>query len=159
MIFQRNSDQFYTNDRKSTTERPKGFTLIELMVVIVILGILAGLIVPRLTDKPEKARVVKAKMQIENLSMALKQFKLDNGFYPTTEQGLKALVEKPAIGKTPRNYPERGYMSQIPEDPWGSEYVYIAPGEHDEFDLMSLGADGEEGGDGFDADIKSWEIQ
>ena len=143
----------------STSTRQRGFTLIELMVVIVILGILAGLIVPRLTDKPEKAREVKAKMQIENLSMALKQFKLDNGFYPTTEQGLKALVEKPSIGKTPRNYPERGYMSQIPEDPWGSEYVYIAPGEHDEFDLMSLGADGEEGGDGFDADIKSWEIQ
>ena len=129
------------------------------MVVIVILGILAGLIVPRLTDKPEKARVVKAKMQIENLSMALKQFKLDNGFYPTTEQGLKALVKEPSIGKTPRNYPERGYMTQVPKDPWGSEYVYIAPGEHDEFDLLSLAADEEEGGDGFDADIKSWEIQ
>jgi len=159
MIFQRDSQQFSTTDRKSTRERPKGFTLIELMVVIVILGILAGLIVPRLTDKPDKARVVKAKMQIENLAMALKQFKLDNGFYPSTEQGLKALVKEPSIGKDPRNYPERGYMSQIPEDPWGNEYVYIAPGEHDEFDLLSLGADGEEGGEGFDADIKSWEIQ
>ena len=159
MIFQRDSQQFSTTDRKSTRERPKGFTLIELMVVIVILGILAGLIVPRLTDKPERARVVKAQMQIENLSMALKQFKLDNGYYPSTEQGLKALVEKPSIGKTPRNYPERGYMSQIPEDPWGNDYVYISPGEHDEFDLLSLGADGEEGGEGFDADIKSWEIQ
>ena len=137
----------------------RGFTLIELMVVIVILGILAGLIVPRLTDKPEKARVVKAKMQIENISMALKEFKLDNGFYPSTEQGLKALVEEPTIGRTPRNYPDKGYMSQIPEDPWGNEYVYISPGEHEEFDLMSLGADGEEGGEGFDADIKSWEIQ
>jgi general secretion pathway protein G len=136
-----------------------GFTLIEIMVVIVILGILAGLIVPRLTDKPDKARVVKAKMQIENISMALKEFKLDNGFFPSTEQGLKALVRKPSIGRTPKSYPEDGYMSHIPKDPWGNEYVYISPGEHGDFDLISLGADGEEGGEGYDADIKSWKLE
>jgi general secretion pathway protein G len=136
-----------------------GFTLIEIMVVIVILGILAGLIVPRLMDEPEKARIVKAKMQIENLSMALKKFKLDNGFYPTTEQGLPALVQKPSIGKVPKNYPENGYISKIPKDPWENDYVYICPGEHGDFDLISYGADGEEGGEGPNADIKSWEIE
>ncbi|MCF8037761.1 MAG: type II secretion system major pseudopilin GspG [Desulfohalobiaceae bacterium] len=141
------------------TEREKGFTLIELMVVIVILGVLAGLIVPRLTDKPERARVVKAKMQIENISMALKQFKLDNGFYPSTEQGLQALVSKPSGGQELKYYPEKGYISQIPKDPWGNEYIYIYPGEHEDFDLLSLGADGKEGGDGFDEDIGNWEIQ
>ena len=141
------------------TERKKGFTLIELMVVIVILGVLAGLIVPRLTDKPERARVVKAKMQIENISMALKQFKLDNGFYPSTEQGLQALVNKPSGGQELKYYPEKGYISQIPKDPWGNEYIYIYPGEHEDFDLLSLGADGKEGGDGFDEDIGNWEIQ
>ena len=136
-----------------------GFTLIEIMVVIVILGILAGLIVPRLMDEPEKAKVVKAKMQIENLSLALKKFKLDNGFYPSTEQGLSALAQKPSIGKVPRNYPEKGYISKIPKDPWGNNYVYICPGEHDDFDLFSYAADGEEGGEGTNADIKSWEIE
>ena len=141
------------------TKREKGFTLIELMVVIVILGVLAGLIVPRLTDKPERARVVKAKMQIENISMALKQFKLDNGFYPSTEQGLQALVSKPSGGQELKYYPGKGYISQIPEDPWGNEYIYIYPGEHEDFDLLSLGADGKEGGDGFDEDIGNWEIQ
>ncbi len=140
-------------------EPGSGFTLIELMVVIVILGVLAGLIVPRLTDKPERARVVKAKMQIESLAMALKQFKLDNGFYPSTEQGLAALVNKPNTGETLKYYPEKGYISQIPKDPWGQAYIYIHPGEHDDFDLVSFGADGKEGGDGFDADIGSWEIQ
>lgn len=139
--------------------RHRGFTLIELMVVIVILGILAGLIVPKLTDKPDRAKVVKAKMQIENLSMALKEYKLDNGYYPTTEQGLQALVQKPSVGKEPKNYPEGGYLNKIPKDPWGNEYIYVCPGEHADFDLLSLGKDGEEGGEGFNADIKSWEIQ
>jgi general secretion pathway protein G len=146
------------NLEKTGDKKRAGFTLIELMVVIVILGILAGLIVPRLTDKPDKARVVKAKMQIENLAMAVKQFKLDNGFFPSTEQGLQALVEKPGVGQTPRDYPENGYISQIPEDPWGNEYVYIYPGEHEEFDLFSLGADGEQGGEGFNADIGNWNL-
>ena len=136
-----------------------GFTLIEIMVVIIILGILVGLIVPRFMEKPEKARVVKAKMQIESISAALKEYKLDNGDYPTTEQGLEALVEKPSIGKVPNKYPEKGYFPKIPKDPWGNDYVYISPGEHGDFDLISYGADGEEGGEGKDEDVRSWEIE
>ncbi len=135
-----------------------GFTLIELMVVIVILGVLAGLVLPRIVDQPDKARVVKAKMQIESLSMALKQYKLDNGFYPSTEQGLRALKEKPSIGRVPQNYPAKGYLDSVPKDPWGRDYVYICPGEHGDFDLISLGADREEGGEGVNADIKSWDL-
>jgi len=130
-----------------------GFTLIEIMVVIIILGILVGLIVPRFMEKPEKARVVKAQMQIESISAALKEYKLDNGDYPTTEQGLEALVEKPS------KYPEKGYFPKIPKDPWGNDYVYISPGEHGDFDLISYGADGEEGGEGKDEDVRSWEIE
>ena len=136
-----------------------GFTLIEIMVVIIILGILVGLVVPRLMEKPEKARKVKAQMQIESISAALKEYKLDNGDYPTTEQGLEALVEKPSIGKIPKKYPEKGYLSKIPKDPWDNDYVYISPGEHGDFDLISYGADGEEGGEGKDADVQSWEIE
>ncbi len=139
--------------------RSSGFTLIELMVVIVILGILAGLVVPRLMDEPQKARVVKAKMQIESISMALNRYKMDNGFYPTTEQGLQALVDKPSIGRIPVNYPEKGYMPSIPKDPWNNDYIYISPGEREPFEVISYGADGEEGGEGYDADIKSWELQ
>ncbi|GAB6888208.1 type II secretion system major pseudopilin GspG [Desulfothermus okinawensis JCM 13304] len=137
----------------------RGFTLIEIMIVIVILGILAGLIVPRIMNEPDKARVVKAKLQIQNLSMALKKFKMDNGFYPSTEQGLDALVKKPVIGRIPKNYPERGYLSKIPKDPWGNDYIYICPGEHADFEIISYGADGKEGGEGFDADIKSYELE
>lgn len=137
----------------------KGFTLIEIMIVIVILGILAGLIVPRIMSEPDKARVVKAKLQIQNLAMALKKFKMDNGFYPSTEQGLEALVKKPVIGRIPNNYPEKGYLSKIPKDPWGNDYIYISPGEHADFEIISYGADGKEGGEGFDADIKSYELE
>lgn len=136
-----------------------GFTLIEIMVVIIILGILVGLIVPRFMEKPEKARIVKAQMQIESISAALKEYKLDSGDYPTTEQGLEALVEKPSIGKIPRKYPEKGYLAKIPKDPWGNDYVYISPGEHGDFDLISYGADGEEGGEGKNVDVQSWEIE
>jgi len=136
-----------------------GFTLIELMVVIIILGILAGLIVPRIMEDPEKAKVVKAKLQIESFSTALKRYKLDAGDYPTTDQGLQALVEKPSVGKIPSRYPEKGYLPKIPKDPWGNDYVYICPGEHGDFDLISYAADGKEGGEGKDADVRSWEIE
>jgi general secretion pathway protein G len=136
-----------------------GFTLIEIMVVIIILGILAGLIVPRLMDEPDKARVVKATLQIESLSTALRKFKLDNGFYPSTEQGLGALVEKPSIGRVPANYPARGYIQKVPLDPWGNEYVYLSPLEQADFGVISLGADGEEGGEDVNADIRSWELE
>ena len=137
----------------------RGFTLIEIMVVIVILGILAGLIVPRLMDEPDKARVVKAKMQIESLLTAVKKYKLDIGDYSSTEQGLSALVEKPTVGKVPANYPDKGYISKVPLDPWNNDYVYISPGDHDDVEIISYGADGEEGGEGANADIRSWELQ
>jgi len=136
-----------------------GFTLIELMVVIIILGILAGLIVPRIMEDPDKAKVVKAKLQIESFSAALKRYKLDNGDYPSTDQGLQALVEKPSIGKIPVRYPEKGYFPKVPKDPWGSDYVYFCPGEHGDFDIISYGGDGKEGGEGKDADVRSWEIE
>ncbi len=145
--------------RLARARRERGFTLIEMMVVIVILGVLAGLVVPRFIDQPDKAKLVKAKAQIESLSLALKQYKLDNGFYPTTEQGLKSLKEKPSSGRIPANYPQRGYLDgPLPKDPWNNEFQYICPGEHADFEIVSLGADGQTGGEGTGADIKSWEI-
>ncbi|NJB68765.1 general secretion pathway protein G [Desulfobaculum xiamenense] len=137
----------------------RGFTLIELMVVIVILGVLAGLVVPQLMDEPQKARVVKAKMQIESLTTSLQKFYLDNGFYPSTEQGLQALVSKPSVGRIPREYPSGGYISKIPKDPWGGDYIYLSPGEHGKFDIISYGGDNEEGGQGNDADVGNWQLQ
>ena len=138
-----------------------GFTLIELMVVIVILGILAGLIVPRIMGRPEEARRMKARVQLESIATALKLYKLDNGSYPTTEQGLQALVESPASGSLAKAWREGGYLEKgkVPLDPWDNEYVYLAPGIHDDFDLMSYGFDGEPGGEGKDQDINSWETE
>lgn len=137
----------------------RGFTLIEIMVVVVILGILAGIVVPRLLDEPEKARRTKAQIQIRSFEEALAGFKLDNGFFPTTEQGLKALVEKPVTGRIPNRYKEKGYMKRIPLDPWGSDYIYLSPGIHDDYDIISYGPDASAGGEGDDADINSWEIE
>jgi general secretion pathway protein G len=134
-----------------------GFTLIELMVVIVILGILAGLVLPRFMGRTEEARRTKARLQIENLEGALKLYKLDNGAYPTTDQGLEALVQKPSTGVIPRNWREGGYLEKgkVPEDPWGRPYAYISPGiKNKDFDLRSLGADGEEGGEGENEDVE-----
>ena len=146
---------------KDKKNRQSGFTLIELMVVVVIIGILAGLIVPRIMGSDDKAREAKAKMQIESLETALKMYKLDNGDYPTTEQGLKALVEPPAAGNLPKNWRKGGYLEKgkIPKDPWGNEFIYIAPGSHGDFDLSALGADGELGGEGKNKDINNWEIE
>lgn len=138
-------------------ERSRGFTLIEIMVVIVILGILAGLVLPRFMGRTEEAKKVKAKLQIENLEGALKLYKLDTGMYPTTEQGLEALVQKPATGTVPSNWREGGYLEKgkVPLDPWNRPYVYVAPGvKNKDFDLKSLGGDGEEGGEGENADIE-----
>ncbi len=138
-----------------------GFTLIELMVVIVILGILAGLIVPRLMGRPEEAKQLKAKMQIESLETALKLYKLDNGSYPDTEQGLLALVEKPEAGNVPKKWREGGYLEKgkVPKDPWGNDFVYLSPGLQGEYDIVSYGADGVPGGEGKDKDINNWEIE
>jgi general secretion pathway protein G len=139
----------------------KGFTLIELMVVIVILGILAGLIVPRIMGRPDEAKQLKAKIQIESIETALKLYRLDNDGYPTTEQGLQALVEPPEIEPIPRNWREGGYLEKgrVPSDPWGNAFVYLSPGLNDEYDLLSYGADGVEGGEGKNQDIRSWEIE
>jgi len=139
----------------------RGFTLIELMVVIVILGILAGLIVPRIMGRPEEAKQLKAKMQIESFETALKLFNLDNGFYPDTEQGLQALVEQPDSGRIPKNWKNGGYFEKgrLPKDPWQNEFVYLSPGVHGDFDISSYGSDGVPGGEGKNNDIHNWEIE
>ena len=136
-----------------------GFTLIELMVVIVILGILAGLIIPRIMGRPDEARRAKARIQMESIETSLKLYKLDNGSYPRTEQGLKALVEAPTSSPIAKNWRQGGYLERgkVPKDPWGNDYVYLSPGAHGEYDLISYGADGEAGGDGANKDINSWE--
>ncbi|MBI5048569.1 MAG: type II secretion system major pseudopilin GspG [Deltaproteobacteria bacterium] len=139
----------------------RGFTLIELMVVIVILGILAAIIGPRILGRADEAKVTEAKVQIKNLEIAIKMYKLDNGQYPSTEQGLMALVEKPAAGIIPKSWRDGGYLEKrkVPLDPWGKEYVYISPGLHGDYDLFSYGADGIRGGEKFDADIGNWDIE
>jgi len=139
----------------------QGFTLIELMVVIVILGILAGLIVPRIMGRPDEARMAKARIQMESIETALKLYKLDNGNYPTTEQGLQALVEPPAVGQLAKTWRAGGYLEKgtVPKDPWDRDYIYISPGAHGDYDLTSRGADGEPGGEGKNRDINSWESE
>ncbi len=141
-------------------QKTEGFTLIELMVVIVILGILASVIVPKIMDRPEEARRTKAEVDIGAISQSLKLYKLDTGRYPSTEQGLQALVEPPSTGRLAKNWREGGYLdkSSVPKDPWENDYVYLSPGMHDDFDLVSYGADNEPGGEGMDADINSWEL-
>jgi general secretion pathway protein G len=139
----------------------RGFTLIELMVVIVILGILAGLIIPRIMGRPDEARRAKARIQIESLETALKLYKLDNGQYPSTEQGLQALVQQPSVGVDAKNWRQGGYLekAKVPKDPWGRDFVYISPGANGDYGLTSLGADGEPGGEGKDKDINSWDAE
>ena len=144
-------------------QRPQsnGFTLIELMVVIVILGILAGLIIPRIMGRPEEARRMKARVQMESIETAIRLYKLDNGSYPSTEQGLQALVEPPQVGELPKAWREGGYLEKgkVPKDPWDNEYIYLSPGIHGEYDLMSYGADGQPGGEDKNKDINSWELE
>ncbi|MCD4689524.1 MAG: type II secretion system major pseudopilin GspG [Desulfuromonadaceae bacterium] len=137
----------------------RGFTLIEILVVVTILGILAAIVVPRILERPEQARRTKATVDIKGIEESLGLFKLDNGFYPATEQGLQALVVKPQTGRIPSRYPENAYLKKTPVDPWGSPYVYLSPGVHDQYDIISYGADGEPGGEGNDADVRSWELE
>ncbi|MBL6751462.1 MAG: type II secretion system major pseudopilin GspG [Nevskia sp.] len=135
-----------------------GFTLIEVMVVVVILGILAAIIVPRIMDAPDKARVAKAKQDVAAIVAALNMYKLENYNYPSTQQGLEALVAPPQGDPPARNWKPGGYLQQLPKDPWGTPYQYLNPGAHGEIDVFSLGADGKPGGDGVAADIGNWNL-
>ena len=135
----------------------RGFTLIEIMVVVVIIGILGALVVPKLMGKPQEARITAAKVDISSLMQALKIYKLDNQRYPSTEQGLKALIEKPTSGPSANGWKTGGYVDKLPMDPWHNPYQYLSPGVKGEIDVYSLGADGQPGGVGDDADIGSWD--
>jgi len=136
--------------------REAGFTLIEIMVVIAIIGILATLIVPNIMGRPDEARATAAKHDVGTINQALKLYRLDIGRYPTTEQGLKALVERPTSEPIPQNWKTGGYLSSVPKDPWGNPYQYSNPGTRGEIDVISYGADGKPGGTGTDADIGNW---
>lgn len=135
-----------------------GFTLIEVIVVIIILGIMATLVLPNILSHPDKARVTAAKSDIRAISNALEIYKLDNYSYPTTSQGLEALVTKPASQPEPKNWNPGGYLKKTPVDPWGNPYKYILPGTHSDYDIYSTGADGKEGGEGYNADINNWDL-
>ena len=136
-----------------------GFTLIEIMVVIVILGLLAALVVPKLIGRTEEAKKTQARVQIRNIEQALGLFKLDNGFYPATDQGIEALIKIPDVGRIPKNYRKDGYLDRLPKDPWGNPYVYVSPGTNRDYEISSYGADGAQGGEGEDADINSWDAE
>lgn len=144
--------------RRPGARRRSGFTLLEVMIVVVILGILAALVVPKIISRPDEARVIAAKQDIASLMQALKLYRLDNIRYPVTEQGLQALVEKPAAAPLPPNWKAGGYIERLPKDPWGNPYRYLNPGLHGEIDVFSFGADGVPGGEGNDADIGSWNL-
>ena len=137
--------------------RQRGFTLIEIMVVVIIIGLLAAVVVPQFLGRVDDARVAKARQDIQSLETALTLYKLDNFRFPTTDQGLKALAEKPNDPAV-RNWRPGGYLKRLNKDPWGNDYQYASPGSHGEFDLSSLGADGQAGGEGPDADIGNWNI-
>ncbi|MCC2974643.1 type II secretion system major pseudopilin GspG [Massilia sp. IC2-476] len=144
-------------DSQRKQRRAGGFTLVEIMVVVVIIGILGALVVPKLLGRTGEARVTAAKTDIATMMQALKLYKLDNQRYPSTEQGLQALITKPTAGPAANGWKAGGYMEKLPKDPWGNAYQYLSPGIHGEVDIMSLGADGQPGGTGEDADVGSWE--
>lgn len=153
------SNRQYSQSSMSTVIRQqaqRGFTLIELMVVVVILAVLAVLVVPNLMDRPDEARLVKVKQDINTISATLKLYKLDNFNYPTTDQGLEALVTKPSTEPVPKNW--KKLLESLPADPWGNPYLYMMPGVHGEFDLFTYGADGMDGGDGMNATVGNWNM-
>ncbi len=139
------------------TRRMRGFTLLEIMVVLVIIGILATAVILNIGGDVDKAAVTRVQSDLQTLSTALERYKMDNFTYPTEEQSLAALVRKPTEEPLPRNYKQGGYINKLQKDPWGYDYVYRFPGEHGEFDLISYGADGQEGGEGPNADIGNWD--
>jgi general secretion pathway protein G len=144
--------------RDGAQARHTGFTLLEIMVVVVIIGILAALVVPKIISRPDEARVIAAKQDIATLLQSLKLYRLDNQRYPTTEQGLQALVTKPTSLPLPRNWKSGGYLERLPKDPWGNPYQYLNPGLHGEIDVFRFAADAAPGGEGNDADIGSWNL-
>lgn len=137
-----------------------GFTLLEIMIVVVIISLLVGMLAPNILGRVDEARIATTKSDISTLMQALELYKLDNYHYPTTQQGLEALMVKPTGAQTAKNWRQSGYLkrAELPKDAWENEYLYLSPGEHGVFDLYSLGADGQEGGDGFSADIGSWSL-
>jgi general secretion pathway protein G len=139
--------------RDLSLSRSLGFTLIEVMVVVVILAVLAAIVVPKIMSRPDEARITAARADIAGITQALKLYRLDNSFYPTTEQGLQALVTQPTTSPAPANWKRGGYLDRMPKDPWGREYQYLNPGVRSEIDVFSLGADGRPGGEGVNADI------
>ncbi|MGB1906350.1 MAG: type II secretion system major pseudopilin GspG [Spongiibacter sp.] len=143
--------------RKLNSGNQQGFTLLEIMVVIVILGLLVAVVAPNVLQNQDRAMVEKARADISVLEQALDMYKLDNHVYPTTDQGLPALVRRPETSPQPKNYRSNGYIKRLPDDPWGNPYLYIQPGEHGPYDLYSTGADGEEGGEGLASDIVNWQ--
>ena len=134
-----------------------GFSLIEIMVVLVILGILAALVAPNVMQGIDKALITQAKTDMKSIDTALSLYKMDNFIFPRTEQGLQALVSKSDIAPVPKNFRKDGYLTKLPKDPWGADYIYISPGEHGPYDIYTLGQDGAPGGEGLDADIGNWE--
>ena len=144
-----------TRQRREPGSVPHGFTLIEVLVVVAILGILAAIIVPRVMDRPDETRKVAAKADIQAITQTLKLYRLDNGTYPSTDQGLGALVQRPATNPVPNNW--KPYLDRLPKDPWGNDYQYLSPGVKGEIDVFSFGADRARGGEGNNADIGNWE--
>ena len=142
---------------RSLAFRVTGFTLIEIMVVVVILGILAALVVPKVMSRPDDARIIAARQDISSLTQALKLYRLDSNVYPTTDQSLQALATRPSAPPIPANWKTGGYVERLPKDPWGYNYQYLNPGLRGEIDIFSLGADGAPGGEGNNADIGSWQ--
>jgi general secretion pathway protein G len=141
------------------TMRQAGFTLVEIMVVVIIIGLLAGIVVPNIMDNLDRANVQKARADFSSIQTALKLYRIDNFNYPTTEQGLEALVTKTSIAPIPRNFKANGYLDSLSKDPWGNDYQYMSPADGREYDIYSLGADGVSGGEGQNADISVWDDQ
>lgn len=158
-MFKRLAEKLLKFKILKNTKNQKGMTLIEIMVVVAIIGSIAALVTVNVLDYLDESKVDTTKIDIKNVEGALEQFKRKHGFYPTTEQGLQALVEKPTTGRVPDNYPKGGYLKKLPKDAWGNEFIYTSPGQGHDYDIISLGRDGQEGGEDYDTDLKNHEIE